>query len=241
MSARRAGDPPRPARERRARDRPDHERPDRERAELGRQVEGRQAVRELLVAGRRRVDELWVADDVAPAPIVDDILALAAHHHVRMRRVPGIEVQQRARTDTPQGFLALAAPLPTVQLDVLARDPRAFLVALDGVTDPQNLGAVARTAETAGATGLVLPRHRAAGITPAVTKAAAGAVEHLALAIVSGIPAALDRLQRAGVWQRRPRRARRHVDLRARSGRLAVGVGARRGGSGVVASRTRAL
>jgi 23S rRNA (guanosine2251-2'-O)-methyltransferase len=172
----------------------------RERQELGQQVEGRRAVRELLAADARRVDDVWVAEDSAPAPIVDEILALAEQRRVRVRRAPAAAIQQRARTEAPQGVLAFAAPLPTVELDVLARDPQAFLVALDGVTDPQNLGAVMRTAETAGASGIVLPRHRAAGITPAVTKAAAGAIEHLPVSLVSGIPSALDRLKRAGVW-----------------------------------------
>ncbi len=168
--------------------------------DLGQQVEGRQAVRELL-AGSRRVDELWVADDGAPAPIVEEILELAARRGVRVRRAAGAQVQQKARTEVPQGVIAFAAPLRAVELDDLARDSSAFLVALDGVTDPQNLGAVMRTAETAGATGLLVPRHRAAGITPAVAKAAAGAIEHLPIAIVPGISSALDRLGRAGLWR----------------------------------------
>jgi 23S rRNA (guanosine2251-2'-O)-methyltransferase len=96
--------------------------------------------------------------------------------------------------------IAVADPLPEADLDQLIGAPQAFLVALDGVTDPQNLGAVARTAETAGATGLVVPRHRAARITPAVTKAAAGALEHLPVATVSGIPSALEAARRADVW-----------------------------------------
>jgi 23S rRNA (guanosine2251-2'-O)-methyltransferase len=90
--------------------------------------------------------------------------------------------------------------VPTADLDELLADPRAFLVALDGVTDPQNLGAVMRSAETAGATGMILPTHRAVGLTPAVAKAAAGALEYLPVAFVSGVPGALDRARRAGVW-----------------------------------------
>jgi len=75
--------------------------------------------------------------------------------------------------EAPQGVVAFAAPVPTVDLDRLLGDPHAFLVALDGVTDPQNLGAVMRSAETAGATGLVLGTHRAVGLTAAVAKARA--------------------------------------------------------------------
>jgi 23S rRNA (guanosine2251-2'-O)-methyltransferase len=117
-----------------------------------------------------------------------------------VRRVPPDQLERKARTDAPQGVIALAAPVAVSDVDDLLRDPGAFLVALDGVTDPQNLGAVIRTAETAGATGIVLARHRAVGITPAVTKAAAGAIEHLPVAFVSGIAGALERAQRAGVW-----------------------------------------
>ena len=73
-----------------------------------------------------------------------------------------------------------------------------FLLGLDGVTDPQNLGALLRSAEGAGVTGVVLPSHRAVHVTPAVTKAAAGAVEHLAMAVVRGLPAALARRPGAG-------------------------------------------
>ncbi|MFM8305409.1 MAG: TrmH family RNA methyltransferase, partial [Actinomycetota bacterium] len=76
----------------------------------------------------------------------------------------------------------------------------AFLLALDGVTDPGNLGAVLRVAGAVGVTGVVVPRHRAALLTPAAVKAAAGAVEHVPVAPVGGIPAALERARRAAVW-----------------------------------------
>ena len=74
-----------------------------------------------------------------------------------------------------------------------------FLVALDGVTDPGNLGALLRSAECAGVTGVVLPRHRATHVTPTVTKAAAGAIEHLPMAVVGGLPSALLQLRDQGV------------------------------------------
>jgi 23S rRNA (guanosine2251-2'-O)-methyltransferase len=75
-----------------------------------------------------------------------------------------------------------------------------FLVAVDGVTDPGNLGALLRAAECNGATGVLLPRHRSVHVTPAVTKAAAGAIEHLPMTVVAGLPSALERLKAAGVW-----------------------------------------
>ena len=73
-------------------------------------------------------------------------------------------------------------------------------MAVDGVTDPGNLGALLRAAECNGATGVVLPRHRSVHITPTVTKAAAGAIEHLAMTVVAGLPSALESLKAAGVW-----------------------------------------
>ena len=75
-----------------------------------------------------------------------------------------------------------------------------FLLAADGVTDPGNLGALLRSAECAGVTGVVLPKHRAVHVTPTVTKAAAGAVEYLPMALVGGLPTALRQLRDAGVW-----------------------------------------
>ena len=85
-----------------------------------------------------------------------------------------------------------------LQPDANGRDP--FLLLLDGVTDPGNLGAILRSAECAGVTGVVLPRHRAAGVTATVTKSAAGAIEHLRMTRVGGLPKALARMAEEGVW-----------------------------------------
>jgi 23S rRNA (guanosine2251-2'-O)-methyltransferase len=165
--------------------------------DLGQQVEGRQAVRALLTAGTRRVHDVWLSTD---GDALDELAALAEAAGARVRRIPGDQIDRRARTEAPQGVVAFAAPVPPADLDALFADPGAFLVALDGVTDPGNLGAIMRSAETAGATGIVVPTHRAVGLTPAVAKAAAGALEYLSVAFVSGVPGALDRAKRAGVW-----------------------------------------
>jgi len=166
----------------------------------GEQVEGRRAVRELLAAGQRRVRSVWIAEGRDGSELLDDIERLAATRGVRVRRVEPARLAAEARTDAPQGVLARADPVPPATFDALLDDPGAFLVALDGVTDPGNLGAVLRVAGAAGATGVVVPKHRSALLTPAAVKAAAGAVEHVPIAPVSGIPAALDRATRAGVW-----------------------------------------
>ncbi len=170
----------------------------------GEQVEGRQAVRELLLAGRRTVREIWVLADAEPSPILEDILELAQGERVPVREVGRGKFFAEARCEAPQGVLAKAAALPEVSLDDLVRERPGggppFLVAVDGVTDPGNLGALLRSAACAGATGIVLPRHRAVHVTPTVTKAAAGAVEHLPFAVVGGLPTALQQLRQHGVW-----------------------------------------
>lgn len=165
----------------------------------GDQVEGRQAVRELLLAGSRPVREILLADDIERAGIIDDITELAHELDVPVRPVNGKRLASEAASAAPQGIIARAAPLPERDLDQMAAAPGAFLLVLDGITDPGNLGALLRTAECAGVTGVVLPRHRAVHISPTVTKAAAGAIEHLPMAVVGGIPTALTRLGEAGV------------------------------------------
>jgi len=170
----------------------------------GDQVEGRQAVRELLLAGRRKVREIWLLSEQDQADVLDDIVELAEAERVPVRDVGRGKFFAEARCEAPQGVLAKAAPLEESLLDDLAK-PRPggvppFLIAVDGVTDPGNLGALLRSAECAGANGIVLPRHRAVHVTPTVTKAAAGAVEHLPFAIVGGLPTALQQLSKHGVW-----------------------------------------
>jgi 23S rRNA (guanosine2251-2'-O)-methyltransferase len=170
----------------------------------GEQVEGRQAVAELLVAGRRPVIDVWMAQEVEPAPILERIERLATEARVPLRRVSRSRLDAAAATDAPQGVLAHARPLPEADLDDLCRPkaggPKPFLLAVDGVTDPHNLGALLRSAEAAGATGALLARHRAVHVTPTVAKAAAGAIERVPMAIVGGMPAALARAKELGCW-----------------------------------------
>jgi 23S rRNA (guanosine2251-2'-O)-methyltransferase len=152
------------------------------------------------------VREVWLTAERDDAPILRDIRELAETNRVLVRDVGRGKFDAQARCEAPQGVLALAAPLPEVDLDdLMAPGPgrpgrRApFLVALDGVTDPGNLGAVLRSAECAGVTGIVLPKHRAVHVTPAATKAAAGAIEHLPMALAGGLPAAIARMRDEGI------------------------------------------
>jgi 23S rRNA (guanosine2251-2'-O)-methyltransferase len=165
----------------------------------GDQIEGRQAVRELLLAGTHKVREVVIADDLERADIIDDISELARELKVPLKVVGRRRLEAMAATYSHQGVLARAAALQERTLEELVAMADPFLLVLDGITDPQNLGALLRTAECAGVTGVVLPRHRAVHISPAVTKAAAGAVEHLPMALVGGIPNALRQLSEAGV------------------------------------------
>ena len=169
---------------------------------------------ELLAAGRRPVVDVWLDDSAEPAPILGRIEELAAMRRVPVRRLGRARLAAEARTDACQGVLAHARPLPEADFDELCRSPARprgpaateggveppFLLALDEVTDPQHLGALLRTAEAAGVTGVVLPRHRAVHVTPVVTKAAAGAVEHVPIAVVGGLPASLARATDLGLW-----------------------------------------
>ncbi len=163
-------------------------------------MEGRQAVRELLRAGKRPVRQLYLAEGAGHSDALAEIADLAAEAGVAVRLVSRDQIDAMAGTDAPQGVVALAAPVPERELEDLLRGPRPFLVVLDGVTDPHNLGAVMRSALCAGATGVVLGRHRSASLTPSAVKAAAGAVEHLPVATVAGVPAALTEMREAGLW-----------------------------------------
>jgi 23S rRNA (guanosine2251-2'-O)-methyltransferase len=169
----------------------------------GDHVEGRQAVRELLLADRRTVREVLLAGDLDPAPILDDIIDLADEHKVRIRQIGRSKFEAMTMTSASQGVLATAAPLDEVPVEDLTEplDGRVpFVVCFDGVTDPGNLGALLRTAECAGVTGVVLPRHRSARVGPTVAKAAAGAIEHLRFATAPGMASAVSVLKKRGVW-----------------------------------------
>ena len=147
-------------------------------------VYGRQPVAELLRSRRRRALQLWATKDPG----------------VPFRQATPDQLTARAGTDAHQGIVAEAEPYPYVGGAELLGAERGVLVVLDEIQDPQNLGAVCRTAEVAGALGVVIPERRAAEVTPAVCKASAGAVEHLAIARVRNIADFLADAKTAGFW-----------------------------------------
>mgnify|MGYP006162008019 FL=1 len=169
----------------------------------GEQIEGRQAVRELLLGQRRRVREIWIATDIEPSPVIDDILDLARDQRVQVMSVSRRELEREARSEAPQGVLAKADAIDeTLLADLLieSRDTPLLLVAIDGVTDPGNLGAILRCCDGAGVDAVILPRHRAVHVTPTVAKSSAGAIEYLNMCVVGGLPSALTEMKQAGVF-----------------------------------------
>jgi 23S rRNA (guanosine2251-2'-O)-methyltransferase len=154
-------------------------------------IPGRRAVAESLRAGRV-LQELVLAEDH------DQLAESARAAGVPVRRAPRRELDRLARGVLHQGVVAVAPPFPYVPLaDLTDAD---LVVVLDGVTDPQNLGAIARSAELAGAGGLVLRERRSAHVTAAAEKASAGAFSWLPVAVVPNIARALSELQAGGLW-----------------------------------------
>jgi 23S rRNA (guanosine2251-2'-O)-methyltransferase len=153
---------------------------------------GRNPVREAL-RGRRRhaVKDVWVSGGAAREPWLEG---------VAVRTVSGSELQARCGSESHQGICAEAGPYPYAGSDELLALAEPLLVALDQVQDPQNLGSICRTAECAGAAGVIVPQRRAAEVTPAVCKASAGAVEHLPVARVRNLADFLADARDAGCW-----------------------------------------
>jgi 23S rRNA (guanosine2251-2'-O)-methyltransferase len=153
-------------------------------------IYGRNPVREAL-RGRRAVHTVWATPKAARL----DWLA-----GVDVAVVDEPELQARSGSTEHQGVAAEVAPYPYADAGELLAEPDPLLVALDQVTDPHNLGAVCRTAEVAGASGVVIPERRSAEVTPAVCKASAGAVEHLRVARVRNLADFLGEAKEAGCW-----------------------------------------
>jgi 23S rRNA (guanosine2251-2'-O)-methyltransferase len=158
------------------------------------QVYGRRAVREAL-RGRREVLELWATER-----------ALKAESWLRETERPRVQVKlerelsEAAGTRDHQGVLAWCEPYRYADGLELAAAERPLLACLDQVTDPRNLGAVIRSAEGAGATGVVVPAHGSATVTPVVARASAGAVEHLPVAVVPNLARYLGEVKRGDLW-----------------------------------------
>jgi 23S rRNA (guanosine2251-2'-O)-methyltransferase len=155
-------------------------------------VYGRNPVKEAL-RGRRAdsVRDVWVTAGAARERWLED---------VPVRVASAEEIERRSGSDAHQGLCADAGPYRYASADTVLAGENPLIVALDQVQDPQNLGSICRTAECAGAAGLVIPERRAAEVTAAVCKASAGAVEHLPVARVRNLADFLIDAGKAGCW-----------------------------------------
>ena len=155
-------------------------------------IYGRNAVLEAARAGRVR--RILIAEGVGPDPRLDELGRLAP-----VERVTAAHLESLAR-GRHQGVAAELAPRRFLNLRQFLETEPALVVALDSILDPQNLGAILRSAEAAGADGAILPERRSAPLSPAAIKASSGATELLPLCRVSGLAAAIPELKRAGIW-----------------------------------------
>lgn len=144
--------------------------------------------------GRRKIHE--VLDSTGNR----EVERLAERSGVALRRVTREKVARLAGGGAHQGIAARAGPYPYASLEEVLGVESPVVAVLDGVTDPRNLGAVLRAADGAGASGVVIPKDRAAGVTPAAVKASAGASEHVPVARVTNLRRAVDRMKEAGLW-----------------------------------------
>lgn len=166
---------------------------------------GRQPVREALRAGRRQIHKLLLAAGLKHTGIVGEVLALAREAGVLWQEVDRHELDRLGDSANHQGVAAEASGYPYIALPDLLEAARGaneppFLLLLDHLQDPQNLGSLLRSAEAAGVHGVVIPERRAAGVTPAAVRASAGAAEHVQVAVVANLVQAMKSLQGEGLW-----------------------------------------
>ena len=167
-------------------------------------LEGRNAVLEAFRAGRT-VERLYVQEGLKDGPILSILREQAKHPETILERVPKSRLDQLSTTGAHQGVIARVAAFAYAQVDDILEAARRkgedpFIVLLDGVEDPHNLGAIIRTANLAGAHGVILPKRRSAGLSAAAVRASAGAVHHTPVARVTNLGTTIDDLKKEGLW-----------------------------------------
>jgi 23S rRNA (guanosine2251-2'-O)-methyltransferase len=166
-------------------------------------VEGRNAVAELLASGRR-IDRFFVLEGARPGDELADLAEQARSRGVRVEQASRKELDRMSERGAHQGVVAVVEPFRYAGLDEMLRrsaeKTSSLLIVLDHVTDPGNLGAVVRTAEVVGADGVIIPKDRAAAMTPSALKAAAGAAEHMPICRAANIVQVLERCKQEGYW-----------------------------------------
>lgn len=165
---------------------------------------GPNAVREALRAGRRRVRRIFLARDTRDARL-GEIVVQAGRQRIPVLHVARDRLAVLAGTHRNQGIIALADPYTYAEPEEVAaraveRSPLPIVLAVDGIEDPQNLGGILRSAEVFGADAVILPRHRGAGVTASVLRAASGAAEHVSIARAANMAGCLERLKGLGYW-----------------------------------------
>lgn len=165
-------------------------------------IYGIHAVEEALAARGRRFEYVAVSAGRGDARL-QKVVQLCRAAGVPVRTIPRDQLTRLANTASHQGVVAVTAEKQYGDLDDVLKNKRgqySFLIVLDGVEDPHNLGAIIRTAEGAGADGIVIPERRATGVTPAVVKASAGASEYLPIAKVTNLGRALEEIKSHNIW-----------------------------------------
>ncbi len=170
---------------------------------MSEQIEGRNPVLEALRAGHPLI-KIYILKNEASGP-VRTIIDAARHKGIPINNVDSQALDRMAVTRNHQGVIAVAsewkyATLESILQNATAKNEPPFLVILDGVEDPQNLGSIIRTAEAAGVHGIIIPERRAVGLTAAVSRASAGAVEYLPVARVTNLTRTIQELKKAGLW-----------------------------------------
>lgn len=166
-------------------------------------VEGRNAVLELLNSDRD-INKIFVQSGERHGSI-NKIIAVAKENKVVVTEVEKSKLDFMSKTKNHQGVIAVVPPFNYCEVeDILdfakSKNEDAFILILDGIEDPHNLGSIIRTAETAGVHGIIIPKRRAAAVNSTVAKTSAGAVEYMKIARVTNISDAIDKLKRAGLW-----------------------------------------
>ena len=167
------------------------------------QVEGRNAVLELLETGKD-INKLYIESGEKFGSI-NKIIALAKENKVLISYIDKNKMKQMAQTENYQGVIAVVPPYEYVEVDDILQDAKnknedPFVVILDGIEDVHNLGAIIRTAETAGVHGIIIPKRRAASVNATVNKVSAGAVEYMKIARVNNLNETINELKEAGLW-----------------------------------------
>ena len=167
------------------------------------QIEGRNSVLELLESGKD-INKIFVTRGEKHGSI-NKILAIAKERKIIVVEKDKKQMEEMAQEENYQGIIAIVPPFEYVEIqDILdeakARKEDSFILILDGIEDPHNLGSIIRTAETAGVHGIIIPKRRAASVNSTVNKTSAGAVEHMKIARVTNISDALEELKQAGLW-----------------------------------------